>query len=178
MKKVFSFVMAVAVIATALGISVGSVSAAGSSVVLYLPGVTQQELKNASMFVNSEYHKVECTLKDAETGKVVCHVPGKYAGESVQIFLSGQVFSATVSAVRTGNGKSTDGEEEALTCTEPQYPGAHVTFYAEYWKPESNQWIAYTFGRFIEGETMSEVEAMPPTSSIGVWLNTYMTTKL
>jgi hypothetical protein len=133
MKKVFSFVMAVAVIATVLGVSVGSASAASSSVVLYLPGVTQQELKNASMFVNSEYHKVECTLKDAETGKVVCHVPGKYAGEDVTLFVAGQVFNASVPNPNTPDAPE---GEETLTCGEGE-----VLWYSFDW---------YTYGEFYE----------------------------
>jgi hypothetical protein len=104
MKKVFSFVIAVAVIAIALGVSVGTASAAGSSVVLYLPGVTQQDLKGAFVLVNSENHDVQCVLKDAETGKVVCHVPGKYAGQDVVLFVAGQVFGATVPQPNTPNG--------------------------------------------------------------------------
>jgi hypothetical protein len=128
MKKVFSFVMAVAVIATVLGVSVGTASAASSSVVLYLPGVSQQDLNNARVFVNSDYHKVECTLKDAETGKVVCHVPGKYAGEDVTLFVAGQIFYATVPHPNTG------GEKETLTCAEGEEPYYSVDeyYYGEY----------------------------------------------
>lgn len=146
MKKVFSLLVAFVVMATSLWVSVSIASAAGSVVVLHVPGVTQQQLKDATLFADSEYQHVNCVLKDAETGKVVCHVPGKFAGEDVQIFLAGQVFSVNVSAERTGgNG----GSEETLTCEEGQVPGADVEFT---YTGSSN-----TATWFVSGATLEEV---------------------
>ena len=113
MKKAFMIVMIVAVTATVLGVNVGSAGAASSSAVLYLPGVTQGQLNDASVFVNSEYHDIECTLKDAETGKVVCHVPGKYAGKDVTLYVAWQMFFAVVSAPNTPAD-----DQETHTCPE------------------------------------------------------------
>jgi len=146
MKKVFSFVLAVAVIATALGISVGTASAAGSSVVLYLPGVTQQDLNNASMFVGSEYHKVECTLRDAETGKVVCHVPGKYAGQDVKVYLAGQVFDATVPAPNTPEAET----KEPFICGEGEIMGAMITAtFIYYGGPYTYSWYGTSLDEIV-----------------------------
>ena len=96
MKKWFAYVMVLAVFATALGVNVGSASAAGSRVVLYLPGVTPQQLKNAHMTSSGTSIPVECVLKDAETGKVVCRVPGKYAGLDGVLRVAGQVIMVHV----------------------------------------------------------------------------------
>ena len=113
MKKAFMLIMVAAVMATALGVNVGTANAASSSVVIYLPGVTQDELKGASMFVNSDDHPVECTLKDEETGRVVCHVPGKYAGEEITLYVAGQTFYAKVPAPN-GSNKIACAEDEVL----------------------------------------------------------------
>ena len=144
MKKVLSFVIVVMVLVTTLWFKVGIASAAGAVVILYLPGVTKQELKDATMFIDSEYQSVYCVLQDADTGKVVCHVAGKDAGEAVQIFLAGRVFSATVSQVRTSSNA-----DQALTCETGFSPGASVTF-------------TYTEGNgsvttVVPGSTLSEV---------------------
>ncbi len=130
MKKIFMIVMAMAVFAIALGVSVGTASAASSSVVLYLPGVTQQDLKDASVFVNSEHHDVECTLKDAETGKVVCRVPGKYAGQDVTLYVAGQVFFATVQVPNTPDALP---ENEPLTCGDGEVLWYSVIWHGANW---------------------------------------------
>ncbi len=132
MKKAFMLVMILAVMATAFGVNVGTASAASSSVVIYLPGVTQEELKGASIFVNSEDHTVECTLKDEETGRVVCHVPGKYAGEEITLHVAGQTFYAKVPAPN-GSNKIACSEDEVL-------------------------W--YSFGIYVDGE-YADSDALP-----------------
>jgi hypothetical protein len=107
-------------------------------VVLYLPGVTQQDLNNATIFAGSEYHHVECILKDAETGKMACHVPGKYAGEDVTLYVAGQMFYATVPNPNTPAGEETPTcpEGEVLSYTYIAY------YYGEYdWNSYAPVWL-------------------------------------
>ncbi len=162
MKKFLLVSMAALVLASTFWFSAGTANAAGSVVVLYMPGVTQRQLKDATMFVNSGFEPVYCTLQDAETGKVVCHVPGKYAGEGAQIFLAGRVFTATVSPERTGGGKAELlTQEESLTCEGDEALGAAVLF-------STTEGPGDEHYHFIEGSTISEVESNATT-----WLGGY-----
>ncbi len=137
MKKWFSFVMVMAVIATVLGVNVGAASAAGSRIVLYLPGVTPQQLKNAHMSSSGTDVPVECVLKDAETGKVVCRVPGKYAGLDGVLRVAGQVIMAKVPQPKEPDAPATGcGEGEVL------------------W----HSWISYFKGEFFQNGEMTVEE--------------------
>ena len=124
MKKFLLLSLMMLVLVSTLWFKTGTANASGAVVVLYLPGVTKQELKTATMFVDSHYEPVYCVLQDADTGRVVCHVAGKYGGRFVQILLGGQVFYATVSNVRANMTE----EDQALTCEAGYSPGAYVTF--------------------------------------------------
>lgn len=129
MKKWFSFVMVMAVIATVLGVNVGAASAAGSRIVLYLPGVTPQQLKNAHMSSSGTDVPVECVLKDAETGKVVCRVPGKYAGLDVVLRVAGQVVMVKVPQPKTPDAPVAGcGEGEVLWYSWTSY------YLGEFWQ--------------------------------------------
>jgi len=123
MKKFLLLSMIVLVVASTFWFKTGTANATGASFVLYLPGVTKADLKAATIFVNSDYVPVYCVLQDKDTGKIVCHVAGKYGGESVQVFLAGQVFWVTVSQVRTNIV-----EDQPLTCEAGYSLGAYVTF--------------------------------------------------
>ncbi|HMS00232.1 MAG TPA: hypothetical protein PKE62_13340 [Anaerolineales bacterium] len=115
MKQWFSFVMVAAVIATALAVNVGTASAASSRIVLHLPGITPQELKNAHMSSGHTNIPVECVLKDAETGKVVCRVPGKYADLNGVLYVAGNVIMVHVPQPKTPDAPATGcGEGELL----------------------------------------------------------------
>lgn len=141
MKKWFSFMMTVAVIATALGVNVGSASAAGSRVVLYLPGVTPQQLKNAYMTSSGESIPVECVLKDAETGKVVCRVPGKYANLDGVLRVAGQVIMVHVPKPRTPDAPAV-ADAPATGCGD-------VLWYS---------WNSYVYGDFFQNGEMTVAE--------------------
>lgn len=96
MKKVFSFVMVMAVLVTAFGFSVGSASARPLDpqkpvpvVSLYpedfgsfTPGVKV----DAQMFVDSNFHDLYCVAKD--DGRVACKFPKKFAEMDATIYLT------------------------------------------------------------------------------------------
>jgi hypothetical protein len=113
MKKLFSFLMVMFVLASALWFNTGAVSAAGSFL-FYIPGVTQQEVKNATIFANSETSDIYCVLKDAETGEVRCEVPARYAGMAARVFIGDHVFYVTAPEIR---------EDSVPTCTPPEVLG-------------------------------------------------------
>lgn len=118
MKKLFSFLMVVFVLASALWFNTGTASAAGSFL-FYIPGVTQQEVRDATIFANSETSDIYCVIKDVETGEVRCEVPAKYAGLAARVFIGDHVFYVTAPEIR---------EDSALTCTPPEVLGAMVRY--------------------------------------------------
>ncbi len=95
------------------------------------------------MFVNSTYVDLYCALQDAETGKLVCNVPGKYAGKHVRIYIGERMFYVTVPPIQV-----TETDETPLTCTAPAVMGADVTF------------MTFSEGTetfFVAGDTLAEV---------------------
>ena len=132
MKKLLLFSMTALLLATTLWFSAGTASAAGSVVVLYLSGVSQDDLKNATMFVGSEYMDANCVLHDAETGKVVCFISSKYAGQPVRVYVAGLVFYLTASDLMTSEEEISVGDaasesnENDLVSEYQQYQDATV----------------------------------------------------
>lgn len=161
MKKVFSFFVFVAVLVAALGTNVGMASAAGSKVVIYIPGVTQKELKDATIFVGSDFHPTSCALREPETGKVVCNVPGTFGGETAWIHVAGQVFIVKVPQPQIHKSHDAQAGDEALTCTEPEYSGANTAFYGWYKALFLGVYTSGNFSNtvFVRGETLDEVDA-------------------
>jgi hypothetical protein len=148
MKKSFSFVFVVLVLFTMLGMNVGRASAAGTNVLLYIPGVTKEQLKEAGMYVNSTYQHVDCVLKDAATGQVSCHVSDKLGGETALIYIAGQVFTVTVpNTHNSGHGGSSNG----LHCDEGEVSGADVLF------TTITHDVAGPY--FYEGDSLADVNA-------------------
>lgn len=146
MKKLFSFVLVAVVLATVLGINVGSASAAGSKVVVYIPGVTQQQVKDATVFVDSDFYPAHCVLKDAETGKVVCTVPGKFGGEGAVLHVAGRVITVSIPEVKVPKVEV----DEPITCAAGETLGADVSLqYA------AGHWYGPFF---VGGDTLAEVE--------------------
>jgi hypothetical protein len=157
MKKVFSLLVAFVVMATSLWFSVSIASAAALSVVLHVPGATQEDVENATVFVGSEYYNINCVLKDAETGKVVCKVSEKFAGEGATIFVAGQAFNVELPSTPNGANKSDDQpsddqplDDQPLVCGEYEVSGADVEF--TYTNPEYG-----TVTWFVSGATLDEV---------------------
>lgn len=95
MKRLFLAIAVAVMVAVALGINVYTASAASAPLVIYVPGATSQDANNATMFANSEFRDADCTLADAATGKVICRVNEKYAGQAVRIYIAGQIFFLT-----------------------------------------------------------------------------------
>ena len=100
MKKVFVFSMVLLILASALWFNTGTAHAASSAIILYAPGASRQDASHAVMFADSNYQPVDCTLRDGESGWIVCSVNEKYAGESVRIYVAKQVFFVIVPPVR------------------------------------------------------------------------------
>lgn len=146
MKKLFSFVLVAVVLATVLGINVGSASAAGSKVVVYIPGVTQQQLKDATVFVDSNFQPTSCVLKDAETGKVVCTVPGKFGGEGAVLYVAGRSITVSIPEVKVPKVEV----DEPITCAAGETLGADVSFHYT-----SGSW---THAIFFAGSTLADVK--------------------
>lgn len=151
MKKVFLFFVLFLVLVGMLWVGINSVSAGGANVAFSVPGITNGEVKNARMYANSEYQNVYCALK--EDDRVVCNIPGKYAGQTVQIYLGGRVFYASVPEPKppvVNPQDSPSQQEQSLTCPDGGVPGAMVEFeYSE---------TGNTTTQFIMGSTLSEVE--------------------
>lgn len=154
MKKLFSFSMVMFVLASAFWFNTGTVSAASAAVVLYAPGATQQEVKDATMFAGSEYKHVNCVLQDAEAGKVVCRVNGNDSGQSVRIYIGEQVFYVNVP-------EAVEKPKTALTCSEPEVRGAMFTY-----EFEGSFYGPY----FIAGDTL---EIINSNLSEWFWLDSY-----
>ncbi len=100
MKKVFLFSMVFLVLVSTLWFNTGTAHAASSAIILYAPGASAQDAGHAVMFAGSHYQQVDCTLRDGQSGWIVCHVNEKYAGDSVRIYVAGQVFFVIVPPVR------------------------------------------------------------------------------
>lgn len=151
MKKIFLFFVLFSVLVSTLWVGINSVSAGGANVAFSVPGITNQEVKNARMYANSDYQNVYCALK--EDDRVVCSIPGKYAGQTVQIYLGGRVFYASVPEPKPEiiiSQESTSQQEQSLTCPDGEVPGAMVEFV---YSGTGN-----TTTQFIMGNTLSEVE--------------------
>ena len=144
MKKVFSLLMAVAVFATTLWFSVGTASAAALTVVLHVDGATEANVKEATVFVNSEYHNAYCVLQDAETGKVVCKVSEKFAHEGAVLYIAGQAFYLELPSAPEVKTE----EEQPLVCDVGEVAGAYVQF-----TYKSGGTVTY----FVSGDTLSDV---------------------
>ena len=103
MKKLFLFAAMIGVLAISLVANVGVARAGGVTIEFVIQGVSQQDLNNAYLFSFSEYHEIECVLKDEETGLVACHVPERFAGGDARLYVAGQTFYVTAPLPRDPN---------------------------------------------------------------------------
>lgn len=114
MKKLFFALMAVAVLLSALGLQVGSAKAEGyityengqfvrgTGIVFTFDaeGFRNKDLKNATIYVGSDYYDLYCWVRKEE-GKILCVAVGgltEFAGETGIIYLGGQIFYVIIPA--------------------------------------------------------------------------------
>lgn len=148
MKKTFSLLMLVTILAGTLWYQVGTASANALKVVVYMPGATQDDVENATVYVGSGYYNVNCVLKDAKTGKVVCSVNEKFASDGAVLYVAGLVYFVDLPS--HANPGDPPDQEVPLTCEEGNAPGADVKFQYTLFPTRTATW-------FVNGGTLTEV---------------------
>ncbi len=110
MKKLVLFVAMIGVLAISMMANVGVARAGGITLEFTIQGITQQDLNNAYLYSFSEYHQIECVIKDKEAGRVACNVPPRFAGGEARVYVAGQTFyvTAPVASEPGGNGSGTN----------------------------------------------------------------------
>jgi hypothetical protein len=142
MKKVFSLLIAIVVLASAFSFSASKAQAAGlitfadgrfvwGKGIVFLfdaSGIKNKDLKGANIFAGSDYHKLYCSF-NKEEGRIVCVVSGgltEFAGQTGVIYLAGQIFYVTIPDRALHSGTDSEDEtcsEEDEECEEPENPG-------------------------------------------------------
>jgi hypothetical protein len=148
MRKIFSLLIAMAVVASAFLFNASRAQAAGlisfldgrfvwGKGVVFLfeaSGVKNKDLKGANIFAGSDYHKLHCSF-NKEEGRIVCVASGaltEFAGETGVVYLAGQIFYVTMPTMGLQPGDSgTESEDEACSeedeeCEESEDPGDPV----------------------------------------------------
>ena len=128
-----------------------------------VPGATQDDVKNAVVYVGSEYYKINCVLKDAETGKIVCSVNEKFASEGAVLYVAGLAFFVDLPS--HANPGDTPDQDVPLTCDEGMFPGADAKFQYAGWD-KTWTWL------HLEGATLAEV-AENASQYIGAKFNSF-----
>ena len=144
MKKIFSLLTAIVVLASAFSFSASKAQAAG--LITFADGrfvwgkgivflfdaseIKNKDLKGANIFAGSDYHKMYCSFNE-DIEQIVCVVSSgltEFAGQTGVIYLAGQIFYVTIPdrALHSGD-PSTDDEscdelDEEL-CEDPGDPG-------------------------------------------------------
>ena len=167
MKKFLWLVFVMIMLVPALGFNTGNVQAAeiityvdgrfvwGKGIVFVFgsSGYRNRDVRNASIFVGSNFHDLGCTV-DKDKEKIVCVLGGgftQYAGQSGIIHLAGQVFYVTIP-----DRILPKTEDPVLTC------GAYVEFM---------NFMEMTEVVFITGDTMQEVKDAADTWLGEYWVN-------
>jgi hypothetical protein len=158
MKKVLLFIM---VLVSLLSLSpiqakaAGLITYAGGRFILgkgivfvfKASGFKRRNIKNASIFVGSNFHHLSCSV-NVDDGKIVCIARGglsdEYGGESGIIHLAGQIFYVTI-PYRIERPE----EDEESGCEESEVLGAKVQF---------EDIDGSSFTEFIPGDSLDEVE--------------------
>ena len=166
MRKLLLLVLAVGVLFSTFWVTAGNAGAAGLITYrggLYVwgkgivfvfdaSGYRNKDVKDASIFVGSNFHDLGCTV-NREEGKIVCVLGGgltQYAGETGVIYLGGQIFYVIIPDRSLPEEIAT---EEPLTCSETESLGAWVTFTFDFFDE-----FQFSFDEFIEGESIEDVE--------------------
>lgn len=166
MRKLLSLVLAIGVFISTFGVTAGKAGAAG--LITYQGGLfvwgkgivfvfdassyRNKDVRNASIFVGSNFHDLGCTV-NRDDSRVICVLRGgltQHAGEIGVIYLGGQIFYVTIPD-RTLPDEIAG--EEPLTCSESASIGAWVTFTFNFFGD-----LEFTFEEFIEGASPEEVE--------------------
>lgn len=163
MKKLFLFLMMVAIVGSALGLQVtparaegyityeGGLYVHGKGIVFIFAatGFRTRDLKEASIYVGSDFYDLFCWVAD-DKEHIVCNAQGgltQFAGQTAIIYLGGQMFYVTVPA----KGGAPDKEEAAPTCEQGEVLGANymVDFGGGYDGPY-----------FVPGDTLAEADLL------------------
>ena len=165
MRKLLSLTVAIGIFISTFGVTAGRAQAAGLityrggvyvwgkgiAFVFDASGFRNRDVRDATIFVHSNFHDLGCTV-NKEEAKIVCVLRGgltEHAGETGVIYLAGQVFYVTIPGMTL---LEEEYSEEVAACEEWEVLGAWVTF--EYYNGE------YYSEEFIEGESQEEVESM------------------
>jgi len=155
MKKIFSLLMAVTIVATALAFNTRSASAAPLGLLVYVEAFKGKDAGTqmpAQFWADSDWHSVYCVMTDT-AGYVSCKFPEKYSGQSVTLKLNDSlVFYVTVPAKQ---------ENTTPTCTAPQVVGADVKFTIGV-----PFFSASTVTYFVSGNTLGDV-----ATNAQAWVN-------
>ena len=163
MKKIFLFLLAFAVFASALGIQVGRAKAdgyityegaqyvVGTGIVFTFSaeGFRNRDLKDATIYVGSDFYDLYCWVRKAE-GKILCVAWGsltEFAGQTGIIYLGGQIFYVIIP-----NKHGVPEEGSAVpTCAQGEVLGAEymVDFGSGYDGPY-----------FVPGNTLAEADQL------------------
>jgi|SRR5687768_12373757 len=166
MRKLILLGLAIGVLISTLWCTAGKVQAAGLITYrggLYVwgkgivfvfdaSGYRNKDVKDASIFVGSNFHDLGCTV-NKEEAKIVCTLRGgltEHAGETGVIYLGGQVFYVLIPDRTLPEEISI---EESLTCLETELMGAWVTFTFNFLDI-----FQFSFEEFVEGTSLEEVE--------------------
>jgi hypothetical protein len=137
MKRIFSLLIAIVLLASALSLRASKAQAAG--LITFVDGrfiwgkgivfqfdafdVKNKDLKGANIFAGSDYHKMYCSYND-DTEKIVCVVGGgltEFAGQTGVIYLAGQIFYVTIPNMGLPPGVSDTNPDES--CDGPDEEG-------------------------------------------------------
>jgi hypothetical protein len=138
MKKTFLFLMTAALFVSALGFQVNRAKAegfityenaqyvTGTGIVFTFDasGFRNRDLKNATIFVGSDFYDLYCWVRKAE-GKILCVAWGsltKFVGQTGVIYLGGQIFYVLIPGI---HGIPDEGDTP-LICEQGLVPGADV----------------------------------------------------
>ena len=167
MRKIILLGLAIGVLISTFWVTTGKAQAAGLITYrggLYVwgkgivfvfdaPGYRNKDVKDANIFVGSNFHDLGCTVNQEEA-KIVCTLGSgltQYAGQTGVIYLAGQVFYVTIPD-RTLPEEIV--AEETLTCSETELMGAWVTFTFNFF-----DLFEFSFEEFVEGNSLEEVES-------------------
>jgi len=152
MKKFFSLLIPIVILASAFSFSASRAQAAGLITfidgrfvwgkgvvfVFEASGYKNKDLKGASIFAGSNDHKLSCS-SNKEEGRILCVVNAgltEYAGETGVIYLARQIFYVIIPDMGPqleDSGTDPDDEhctelmEEEDLCTDPGDPGDPAT---------------------------------------------------
>ncbi|MCC6498822.1 MAG: hypothetical protein IT313_01000 [Anaerolineales bacterium] len=163
MKKLFLGLLSLVITVSALGLQVSRARAGGiityerrsfvvGKGIVYIfaaEGYRQKDLKDARIFVGSDYHDLFCWVSE-EGDHIICNAQKgltQYVGQTAVVYLAGQAFNLIIPA---GRGGKDGASSTPLTCPTGQIPGADV-------RVDFGDGDVDTF--WVDGETLAEVQA-------------------